>query len=206
MDSGLMDGTCFHLFSRIPTHPTLPNLPVCHSFSMRSTTTSCLFLSVALGAFASPSRPRTRLPRQDDASADDAAAVSKKVLFGGGPTGMVGAADFDRVNFNIVANNTIAGTSASWMLFKDPNLLYAVDENSNNTRLFNASIPMSDTALQIAIITSCTVRPGHQRLEASPECHRLLWRRLPRVQQGPDPHGWSCFRSGPDRRMGRLRR
>lgn len=50
---------------------------------------------------------------------------------------MVGAADFDGKSFDIVANETVAGTSASWMLFKEPNLLYAVDENSNTTRLFN---------------------------------------------------------------------
>lgn len=69
----------------------------------------------------------------------------KKILIGGGPTGMVGAADFDGKNFDIVANETIAGTSASWMLFKEPNLLYAVDENSNTTRLFNVRIPFLET-------------------------------------------------------------
>lgn len=53
---------------------------------------------------------------------------------------MVGAATFDGTKFEIVANDTIAGTSASWMLFKEPNLLYAVDENSNTTRLFNVSL------------------------------------------------------------------
>lgn len=66
----------------------------------------------------------------------DGGAV-QKVLIGGGPTGMVGAADFDGKSFKIVANDTIPGSSASWMLFKEPNLLYAVDENSNTTRLFN---------------------------------------------------------------------
>ncbi|KAF3765229.1 putative isomerase YbhE [Cryphonectria parasitica EP155] len=50
---------------------------------------------------------------------------------------MIGAADFDGESFDIVAHHTIAGTSASWLLFKEPNLLYAVDENSNTTRLFN---------------------------------------------------------------------
>lgn len=69
-------------------------------------------------------------------AADD---CSKKILLGGGPTGLVGAADFDGSSFNIVANNTIAGTSASWLLFKEPNLLYAVDENSDQLRLFNVS-------------------------------------------------------------------
>lgn len=63
----------------------------------------------------------------------------KKILIGGGPSGTISIADFDGSNLNIVANNTIAGTSASWLLFKQPNLLYAVDENSNTTRLFNVS-------------------------------------------------------------------
>lgn len=67
-------------------------------------------------------------------------ATNKKLLIGGGPTGMVGAADFNGSSFDIVANDTIAGTSASWMLFKEPNLLYAVDENSNTTRLFNVRL------------------------------------------------------------------
>lgn len=70
---------------------------------------------------------------------------SKKILLGGGPTGLVGAAAFDGSNFDIVANNTIAGTSASWLLFKEPNLLYAVDENSDQLRLFNVS--RADTRL-----------------------------------------------------------
>lgn len=66
-------------------------------------------------------------------------STAQKVLIGGGPSGLVGAADFDGSSFEIVANDTIAGTSASWLLFKEPNLLYAVDENSNTTRLFNVS-------------------------------------------------------------------
>lgn len=64
---------------------------------------------------------------------------TKKLLIGGGPSGTVSAADFDGTSFTIVANHTVPGTSASWLLFKEPNLLYAVDENSNTTRLFNVS-------------------------------------------------------------------
>lgn len=87
----------------------------------------CTFITTALGAAT------VKLGRQDTNTTTNA----KKILIGGGPTGMVGAADFDGSQFTIVANDTIAGTSASWMLFKEPNLLYAVDENSNTTRLFN---------------------------------------------------------------------
>lgn len=93
--------------------------------------------------------------------------TTQKVLIGGGPTGMVGAADFDGKSFKIVANDTIAGTSASWMLFKEPNLLYAVDENSNTTRLFNVSRPVlfwqmpptPRTRAHISPLPSLTRRP-----------------------------------------------
>ena len=74
-----------------------------------------------------------------DAATDTPSVGARKLLLGGGPTGAVLGADFDGTSFNIVANNTVEGTSASWLLFKEPNLLYAVDENSENTRLFNVS-------------------------------------------------------------------
>lgn len=62
----------------------------------------------------------------------------KKILIGA-PTGLIGALDFDANNpgFTLVANSTINGTSPSWMAFQEPNRLYAVDENTNTTRLFN---------------------------------------------------------------------
>lgn len=47
--------------------------------------------------------------------------------------------DFDGLNFNLVANSTLEGTIPSWMAFREPNLLYVVDQNSTNTRLFNVS-------------------------------------------------------------------
>ena len=70
-------------------------------------------------------------------SAAQPAAVAR-LLVGGGPTGLIGVAEFDGSSFEIVANNTDAGTSASWQLFREgSNQLYAVDENSDTTRLFN---------------------------------------------------------------------
>lgn len=68
----------------------------------------------------------------------DSIAASVKLLIGGGPSGSVLAADFDGTSITIVANNTIPGSSASWLLFREnTNILYAVDENSDTTRLFN---------------------------------------------------------------------
>lgn len=91
--------------------------------------------TVALAATATAGMTTTGLKfrRQNNSAADGA----KKLLLGGGPSGIVGAADFDGASFNIVANDSTPGTSASWMVFKEPNLLYAVEENSNDTRLFN---------------------------------------------------------------------
>lgn len=94
-------------------------------------------LTVALAATATattiPGSPSLKYRRQNSSATDGA----KKLFVGGGPSGIVAAADFDGASFNIVANDSTAGTSASWMVFKEPNLLYAVEENTNDTRLFN---------------------------------------------------------------------
>ena len=63
-----------------------------------------------------------------------ACAQTKKLLIGA--PGQILAADFDGTSFDIVANVSEAGTGPSWMLFKEPDILYVVNENSNNTRLF----------------------------------------------------------------------
>jgi 6-phosphogluconolactonase (cycloisomerase 2 family) len=68
----------------------------------------------------------------------DSTAASVKLLIGGGPSASVLAADFDGSTITIVANHTVPGSSASWLLFREnTNILYAVDENSDTTRLFN---------------------------------------------------------------------
>lgn len=91
-------------------------------------------LTLALAATATAGMNPSLKYRRQNASAADGA---KKLFVGGGPSGIVAAADFDGASFNIVANDTTAGTSASWMVFQEPNLLYAVEENSNDTRVFN---------------------------------------------------------------------
>jgi hypothetical protein len=89
-------------------------------------------LTAALGALAAAA-----VAGNKPESADD--ALVSKLFIGGGPSGAILVADFDGSSFDIVANNTIAGTSTSWLLLKEPNFLYAVDENSDITRLFNVS-------------------------------------------------------------------
>lgn len=66
-------------------------------------------------------------------------AQTKKLLVGA--PNQVLAVDFDGRAFNVVANVTEAGTGPSWMLFKQPNILYVVNENSDNTQLFNVGDP-----------------------------------------------------------------
>ncbi|KAK9423841.1 putative Lactonase, 7-bladed beta-propeller-domain-containing protein [Seiridium unicorne] len=54
-----------------------------------------------------------------------------------GAPGQILSYTYDGKNFTKTANSSAAGTTASWMIFKQPNHLYAVDENSNSTRLFS---------------------------------------------------------------------
>ncbi len=49
----------------------------------------------------------------------DAKPSTAKLLVGGGPTGLIGLAEFDGSSFKIVGNDTRAGTSASWQLFRE---------------------------------------------------------------------------------------
>jgi hypothetical protein len=76
-------------------------------------------------------------PAKDITIRQSSAAQEALLLVGGGSTGTISAVSFDGVSFNIVGNNTIEGSAPSWLAFKEPNLLYAVDESSNVTRVFN---------------------------------------------------------------------
>ncbi|ROT38104.1 putative isomerase YbhE [Sodiomyces alkalinus F11] len=84
-------------------------------------------LTAALASAASIPVSATAGKRQDTTS---------KVLVGA--PGQILLASFDGSSFDIVAESSIEGTTASWMAFKEPDLLYAVDENSNQLRLFKA--------------------------------------------------------------------
>jgi 6-phosphogluconolactonase (cycloisomerase 2 family) len=65
------------------------------------------------------------IPRQE---------TTRKLIVGA--PGQILAYDFDGTTFNNTANITEPGASASWMIFKEPMFLYAVNENANNTRMF----------------------------------------------------------------------
>lgn len=61
-----------------------------------------------------------------------------------GAPGQILAFDFDGTKFNNTANISEPGAAASWMIYKEPLFLYAVNENANNTRMFYMD-PLSST-------------------------------------------------------------
>lgn len=69
----------------------------------------------------------------------DAPTASAKVIIGS--TNTISVADYDGKSFKIVNSNITESTGPSWMAFKEPNLLYAVNENAFNLRLFTVSHP-----------------------------------------------------------------
>lgn len=86
-----------------------------------------LILAFALGLTSARFFPR-----------DDATDSTVHRLLVGASGQLVGI-DFDGATFSPRPNANVSETGkvASWMVFKEPNLLYTVDENSNATRLFN---------------------------------------------------------------------
>lgn len=72
-----------------------------------------------------------------------------------GSAGKIAGYDFDGAGFkaNPGANVSIAGMAASWLAFREPNIVYAVDENSNATRLFVYD-PHSGMLLQQGLVTN----------------------------------------------------
>lgn len=65
---------------------------------------------------------------------DDGAVATRKLLVGA--PGQILAVDFDGAEFSVVATDSQPGTGPSWLLFREPNILYAVDENSDQLRVF----------------------------------------------------------------------
>ncbi|KAK2041217.1 putative isomerase YbhE [Colletotrichum somersetense] len=98
----------------------------------------------------------------------DAPSSTAKVLIGA--PGTIAVADFDGKEFKIVANDSRPGTSPSWMAFKEPNLIYAVDENSNSTRLFNFNTATNE----LKLIQAANGSAGVVSLEFNADKTRLV--------------------------------
>lgn len=102
-----------------------------------------LALGVA-GATAVAGRP---VSERDSAPSDSvdigngtAAPVVARLLIGE-PSNIL-VAEFDGTDIKVTTNVTTEGTAPSWMAFKSPNNIYAVDENSDNLRHFTVSLAL----------------------------------------------------------------
>ncbi|KAK5072578.1 hypothetical protein LTR64_004947 [Lithohypha guttulata] len=105
---------------------------------MLSTLLPLFGLAVAAAAQGVP-QPAGLIPRQAANTSATTNATSRHASLLVGAAGQIRGFDFDGKAFvpKATVNVTEPGKAASWMIFKEPNLLYAVDENGNATRLFN---------------------------------------------------------------------
>ncbi|KAL2752369.1 hypothetical protein ACRALDRAFT_1077682 [Sodiomyces alcalophilus JCM 7366] len=109
-------------------------------------------LSVFTAALASAaSIPR---PVPVSATAGKRQETTSKLLVGA--PGQILLASFDGSSFDFVAENSIEGTTASWMAFKEPNLLYAVDENSDQLRIFKLDLSTNELSSEPEIVQGST--------------------------------------------------
>ena len=93
-------------------------------------------LALVAGLASAMPSPPSLVPRHGYASASNTTTGDHKLIVSG--AGQILALDFNGTSFVPTKSNfTDTGKVASWMAFKEPNLLYAVDENSNGTRMFN---------------------------------------------------------------------
>ncbi|EKJ73328.1 hypothetical protein NXS19_003394 [Fusarium pseudograminearum] len=121
-------------------------------------------LAASASAFALPQFARSSYP------APSASATSPARILLGNP-GHIYVADFTPKTgkFEISINETIEGGN-SWMAFAKPNLLYAVDENSNELRLFNLDLKTN----QLNLTTKKTASTGVVHLEFNSDKSRMV--------------------------------
>ncbi|KAM0321408.1 hypothetical protein ACHAQA_010124 [Verticillium albo-atrum] len=108
-----------------------------------------LSIGLSLLAAAAASAAAIPSPKKQETS-----GVSKILV---GAPGQILVADFDGTSFEFTANSTLPGTTASWMAFKEPNLIYAVDENSANLRLFTYDAATNALKLEKTVVGSAGV-------------------------------------------------
>ncbi|KAM0300248.1 hypothetical protein ACHAPM_006559 [Fusarium culmorum] len=121
-------------------------------------------LAASASAFALPQFARSSYP------APSASASSPARILLGNP-GHIYVADFTPKTgkFEISINETIEGGN-SWMAFAKPNLLYAVDENSNELRLFNLDLKTNE----LNLTTKKTASTGVVHLEFNSDKSRMV--------------------------------
>ncbi|KAL0931521.1 uncharacterized protein CTRU02_214256 [Colletotrichum truncatum] len=94
-------------------------------------------------------------------------ATKSKVLLGS--PGFVSVADFDGKEFKVVANTSALG-APSWLAFKEPNLIYAVNENANDTSLFS----FDSATNELKLVTNATGYGGVVSIEFNADKTRLV--------------------------------
>ncbi|OBS28778.1 hypothetical protein FPOA_02714 [Fusarium poae] len=130
-------------------------------------TSTGLMASLAASASASalPQFARSSYP----APSASASSSPARILLGN--SGHIYVADFTPKTgkFEISINEEIEGGN-SWMAFAEPNLLYAVDENSNELRLFNLNLKTN----QLNLTTKKTGSTGVVHLEFNSDKSRMV--------------------------------
>ncbi|KAF5248207.1 hypothetical protein FAUST_390 [Fusarium austroamericanum] len=130
------------------------------------------FTSTGLMASLAASASASALPQFARSSypAPSASASSPARILLGNP-GHIYIADFTPKTgkFEISINETIEGGN-SWMAFAKPNLLYAVDENSNELRLFNLDLKTNE----LNLTTKKTASTGVVHLEFNSDKSRMV--------------------------------
>ncbi|KAG7110124.1 6-phosphogluconolactonase like protein [Verticillium longisporum] len=122
-----------------------------------------LSVGLALLAAAAASAATIRIPAKKQET-----APASKVLIGG--PGQIIVADFDGTSFDLKAKNSLPGTSPSWMAFKEPNTIYAVDENGKDLRIFKYNAARNEIKLDKSAVGSA----GVVHLEFSTDQTRLV--------------------------------
>ncbi|OTA60055.1 putative isomerase YbhE [Hypoxylon sp. EC38] len=102
---------------------------------MRKTITTLLTLGTA------SAMPSSLMVRQNTS------APEPRKLVIGAPFQIL-TADFDGTKFSITSNHTVSGKAPSWLLYKDPNLLYAVNENADDLGVFTLDSSLSNPTLK----------------------------------------------------------
>ena len=119
-----------------------------------------ILLSIGL-ASALPSHPSRLHRRQDTPSA--------KTLLLGAP-GQILATQFNGIEFSVVGKDEQPGTGPSWLLFKSPELFYAVNENADKLRLFS----FDAQANQLKQLSEVASSSGVVHLEFNKEKTRMV--------------------------------
>ncbi|KAI1487094.1 putative isomerase YbhE [Biscogniauxia mediterranea] len=99
---------------------------------------------------------------------DSGAPAPRKLLIGA--PFQIFTADFDGSSFSITSTNTTSGTAPSWLVTKEPNLVYAVNENADGLNLFT----LSDDKMSLSPVSSFSGSSGVVFLEFNSDQTRLV--------------------------------